>query len=139
MASDLRFSAHLIACEGGDADAEFPAFAHSFELRCWIEYTRTAVQCSIIWHNWECVRSKAPPADLHSWTALSNWLNWRDVGSRGELGVRRGWGSRDRGAYSAVLSLVARGIFYSADDGKPSTSGLPPSMVSAETPARLSR
>ena len=25
---------------------------------------------------------------MHSWTALSNWLNWRDVGSPGQLGVR---------------------------------------------------
>lgn len=75
---------------------------------------------------------------MHSRSTLSNWLSWRDVGSRGELGVRV-VGAAAKGVHIQQFSRGCTRDIYSADDGKPFTSGLPPSMVSAETPARLSR
>lgn len=54
---------------------------------------------------------------------MSNWLNWRDVGSRGELGVRV-VGAAATGVHIQQFSRGCTRDIYSADDGKPFTSGV---------------
>jgi hypothetical protein len=60
---------------------------------------------------------------MRSWTALSNWLNWRDVGSRGEYRCARGWAAAT-GVHIQQFSRGCTRDIYSADDGKPFTSGV---------------